>query len=148
MSRTVPTPSPSSSPAPSTAAGADAPLTQEQLDALLAKIHADPRMARLLYMPHDFEHFRADLMLWRTVIIDVLRDVQQGCPDAWAWFTHPVYGADNRHLCQLAWVHPEELLTIAHEVRSGRLKVPTWRRIRNIWRQEPEKPRKKRRRQQ
>lgn len=109
--------------------------------------NCDPRWGRIMYIPGDTV-LVPDIMLWRSVILMAFLDLSGDDPGeretVKLWFTDGIFQEDFREVCELAHILTEDVLELYHLVLLGKLRVPTWRTIRNIWRQEAEKERAKR----
>lgn len=112
--------------------------------ALKRKLNVDPRLRPLLLFPEDMIRLKREVMLWRTVLIQAMRDALSGDPEALLWFSSPVFKQDLETVCELSGVQVSYILEIMLEVQKKTIKLPTWRKIRNIWRGEAEKDRAKR----
>jgi hypothetical protein len=121
-------------------------VQKETLDvaALKRKMQIDPRLRPLLLFSEDYRVLKREVMLWRTVLIQAMRDALSGEAEALLWFTSPIFYSDLEEVCELAGVNVVYVKEIMLDVQQKKIKLPTWRKIRNIWRGEAEKDRAKR----
>jgi hypothetical protein len=124
-----------------------ASFTDNQLvniEMLKRKMAIDPRLRPLLLFPQDLIRLKREMMLWRTVLIQAMRDASSGDQEALLWFSSTIFYRDLEEVCELAGVSVKYVLEIMEDVQNKKIKLPTWRKIRNIWRGEAEKDREKR----
>lgn len=114
------------------------------MESLKRKIGVDPRLRPLLIFPQDIIRLKREMMLWRTVLIQAMRDANNGDTEAKLWFSSPIFYQDLEEVCELAGVNIIYIQEIMQDVQDKKIKLPTWRKIRNIWRGEAEKDREKR----
>ena len=90
--------------------------------ALKRKMAIDPRLRPLLIFPKDMIMLRSDMMLWRTVLIQAMRDALGGCVEAKLWFCSPSFKDDLETVCELAGVNLKYILEIMLEVQDKKIK--------------------------
>ncbi|GEM_PF-6092390 len=74
---------------------------------------------------------RAEILLFRTVILDAFYDLAKKCSKAEAWLLTP--SADLAEIADFACVTPEQIESIAHSIKAGLIKLPAWRIWRYTW---------------
>ena len=74
---------------------------------------------------------RAEILLYRTVLLDAFYDIAKNCPKAREWLL--TLSPDLVEVADYADVTLGQVQSIAASIQSGEIKLPAWRIWRYTW---------------